>query len=106
MFDTGQTCALGYGVFSNETAVSAARARIRGDESRASRRENADGRRPQDGQIRTLFALRRAVRSEADAGPRVLRRAHGAGRKGAQALGRVRIAWNGEAGGAEAQGAD
>ena len=36
---------------------------------------NTDGRGPQDGQIRTLLALRGSLRSEADAGARVLRRA-------------------------------
>src|SRR5262245_48791586 len=66
----------------------------------------SDGRGPQDGQIRTLLALRGPLRGEAYAGARVLRRAERARREGAQALGRVRAAGDGEAGGPEAEGAD
>src|SRR5450759_2612315 len=66
----------------------------------------ADGRGPQDGQIRTLLAFRGSLRSEADAGARVLRRVERPRREGTQALGRVRAAGDGEAGGPEAQGAD
>src|SRR5678815_1415473 len=83
------------------------RARLMRDiEERAPARGIADGRSPQDGQIRTLLAFRGPLRSEAHAGPRVLRRAQRARGEGAQALGRVRAAGNGEAGGPEAQGAD
>src|SRR6476659_11050241 len=73
---------------------------------RAQARGIADGRGPQDGQIRTLLALRGSLRSEADAGAGVFRRVERARRKGAQALRRVRAAGNGEARGPEAQGAD
>ncbi len=54
---------------------------------RASSEGGRDVRRPQNGQIRTGFALRRAVRGEADAGSRVLRRADGAGGERAETLG-------------------
>src|SRR5436190_16269406 len=65
-----------------------------------------DGRGPQDGQIRTLLALCGSVRSEADAGARILRRAEYARGEGAEALRGVRATGNGEAGGSEAEGAD
>src|SRR5262245_43117417 len=66
----------------------------------------SDGRGPQDGQIRTLLALRGPLRGEAHAGARILRRVERGRREGTQALGRVRAAGNGEAGGPEAEGAD
>src|SRR5687768_14595316 len=78
---------------------------MRDFQERAQARGIADGRGPQDGQIRTLLALRGSLRSEADAGARVLRRAQRARRERAQAFRGVRAARNGEAGGPEAQGA-
>src|SRR5258708_8722734 len=79
---------------------------MRDVQERAQARGIADGRGPQDGQIRTLLAFRGSLRSQADAGARVLRRVERARREGAQALGRVRAAWDGETGRPEAQGAD
>src|SRR6478672_9204535 len=84
-------------------AAARAHGRNAGLTERAQARGIADGRGPQDGQVRTLFAFRGSLRSEADAGAGVLRRVEHAGREGAEALGGVRAARNGEAGRPEAQ---
>src|SRR6478672_10733496 len=90
--DSGKHRALGYPLLSHKFAASAARARGRlRDQTARPSKGIADGRGPQDGQIRTLLALRGSLRSEADAGARVLRRAERARGEGAEALRRVRV---------------
>src|SRR5215218_2799176 len=94
----------------SRATLSAAAARARGREAgpreRAQARGIADGRGPQNGQIRTLLALCGSLRSEADAGAGVLRRAEHARGEGAEALRRVRAPWDGEARRSETEGAD
>src|SRR5262249_42570683 len=89
------------------SAASATRARLRrGIQERAFSKGDTDGRGQQDGQIRTLLALRGSLRSQADAGARIFRRTEHPRREGAETLRRVRAAGNGEARRPEAQGAD
>src|SRR5919112_102647 len=93
---------------SRATLSAAARARGReaGLRERAQARGIADGRGPQNGQIRTLLAFCRSLRSEADAGAGVLRRAEHPRGEGAEALRRVRAPRYGEARGSETKGAN
>src|SRR5512145_3188154 len=104
--DTAKRTTLGYGPDFINFSASAARAhgRQRDLVSAPKQGEYDDGRGPQNGQIRTLLALRGPLRSQADPGAGILRRAEHAGRKGAQAFGRVGHSRHGEGGGAEAEG--